>query len=161
MVISEQAMTSIRPAEKRNEILSTASRKNVLLFGNHITEIEMIECILIELGCNVTLVRRAEDCFEKIHYGTHQLVIFDHGIPNLDIDSFIHHIERVDLCVPIAMMATLSVVFYESKYICSGIDFLIFKPFGVERVARLVDEAQALFHRRWTSDQHKNEQINL
>ena len=154
-------MTSICPVEKRDEILSTASRNNVLLFGSHITEMEMIECILLKLGCNVTLVRRVEDCFEKIHHGTHQLVIFDHGIPNLDIDSFINHIERVDLCVPIAMMATLSFIFYESKYSCSGIDFLIFKPFGLERVARLINEAEALYHRRWTSDHHKIEHISL
>jgi len=43
--------------------------------------------------------------------------------------------------MPVAMMVTLPSRFYEDKYGCSGIDFLIFKPFGYKEVLWLVSEA--------------------
>ena len=49
--------------------------------------------------------------------------------------------EAIDCCMPVAMMVTLPSKFYEDKYGCSGIDFLIFKPFGYKEVLWLVSEA--------------------
>ena len=48
---------------------------------------------------------------------------------------------RESECMPVAMMVTLPSRFYEDKYGCSGIDFLIFKPFGYKEVLWLVSEA--------------------
>jgi len=123
----------------------------VLLFDYQITEMEMIKHILVRLGCNVTLVDIEEDCYEKIHNRPYHLVIFDHSIPALDITDFVSHIERIDLLLPIAMMVTLSIAFYEKKYSCSGIDFLIFKPFGLAEMVELIDATKALYQRRRSS----------
>jgi len=135
-------------------------RINVLLFDIHTAEMEVIRHILVQLGCHVTQVDIEEDCYEKIHKDSYNLMIFDHSISDLYIDDFISRIERIDLYLPIAMMVTLSSSFYEKKYGCSGIDFLLFKPFGLSQMMELVDSAKRLYHRRRTSLFKENKPLN-
>jgi len=119
----------------------------VLLFDNHSGETKLLEEILVRLGCLVTLAESADDCLEKIQNTSYVLVIFDHAIPGLDVTDFVTRIEGVSLTTPLAMMVTFSSRFYEEKYGCSGIDFLIFKPFGFSQVLGLVAAARKLARR--------------
>ena len=68
-------------------------------------------------------------------------MLFDHSIPGLDITGFVNQLEAIDRCMSVAMMVTLPSSFYEDKYGCSGIDYLIFKPFGYNELLMLVKEA--------------------
>jgi DNA-binding NtrC family response regulator len=121
--------------------------EEVLLFDNHSGETKLLEEILIRLGCRVTLADNANDCVEKIKNASYVLVIFDHSIPGLDVPDFVTKIEEINLTTPLAMMVTFSSRFYEEKYGCSGIDFLIFKPFGFSQVLGLVAAARKLARR--------------
>ena len=118
--------------------------EEVLLFDNHSVETVMLKEILDRLGCRVTLAESASDCLEKIQNVNFVLVIFDHAILGLDVSDFIAKVEGINLTTPLAMMVTFSSRFYEEKYGCSGIDFLIFKPFGYSQVLGLVAEARKL-----------------
>lgn len=113
----------------------------VLLFDNQISEMELMEEILVSIGCQVTLAYNEYDCYQKIGDRVYDLLIFDHDTPGLDVSNFVMRIEHINLVTPVAMMATLPSRFYEKKYGCSGIDFLIFKPFGCAQVSRLIEDA--------------------
>jgi len=102
----------------------------------------MMEEILMRVGCNVSSVMQENECFTKLISGKYDLIIFDHGIPGLDVSGFVTQIETIDSCVSVAMMVTLPSIFYEDKYGCSGIDFLLFKPFGYNEISWLVEEAK-------------------
>ena len=49
---------------------------------------------------------------------------------------------------PILITFSFCIDFYESKYGCSGIDFLVFKPFGLNQMVKLLDAAATLYHKR-------------
>ena len=113
----------------------------VLLFDCRNDQLIMIEEILTQIGCKVSLVMKKYECIAKLKSGKYDLVIFDHGIPGLDVTGFLTEIETIDRSMSIAMMVTLPSRFYEDKYGCSGIDFLLSKPFGYNEVLLLVREA--------------------
>ena len=114
---------------------------DVLLFDNRTDQSLMIEEMLKQIGCRVSLVMVKSDCFAKLINGRYDLVLFDHSIPGLDVTGFVNKLEIIDRSMSVAMMVTLSSRFYEEKYGCSGIDYLIFKPFGYEDLLLLVREA--------------------
>ena len=114
---------------------------DVLLFDNRTDQSLMIEEMLKQIGCRVSLVMVKSDCFAKLINGRYDLVLFDHSIPGLDVTGFVNQLEIIDRCMSVAMMVTLPSKFYEGKYGCSGIDYLIFKPFGYEELLLLVREA--------------------
>jgi len=101
----------------------------------------MMKEILTRIGCKVSSVMMEYECFAKLMNRRYDLVIFDHAIPGLDVTGFVSRLESIDRSMSVAMMVTLPSRFYEDKYSCSGIDFLIFKPFGYNEVLLLVREA--------------------
>ncbi len=113
----------------------------VLLFDNRTDQSLMIEEMLKQIGCRVSPVMVKYDCFAKLINGRFDLMLFDHSIPELDVTGFVNQLEKIDRCMSVAMMVTLPSRFYEEKYGCSGIDYLIFKPFGYEELLLLVMEA--------------------
>jgi len=117
------------------------SNMEVLLFDCRSDQLMLLEEILTRIGCKVSAVMRESECLAKLMSGPYDLVIFDHAIPGLDVTAFVTQVEAIDCCMPVAMMVTLPSRFYEDKYGCSGIDFLIFKPFGYKEVLWLVSEA--------------------
>ena len=114
---------------------------DVLLFDYKKDELVVIEEILTRIGCKVSPAMNESECFTKLISGGYDLVIFDHSIPGLDVSGFVTQIEKIDRCMSVAMMVTLPSRFYEDEYGCSGIDFLIFKPFGYNEVLSLVRNA--------------------
>lgn len=120
---------------------ATFAEMEVLLFDSRDDQLVMLEEILARIGCNVSSVTHEDECYTKLIGGKFDLLIFDHGIPRLDVDAFVNQVEIIDRCTPVAMMVTLPSRFYEDKYGCSGIDFLLFKPFGYNEISRLVKEA--------------------
>ena len=121
--------------------------EEVLLFDKHRAEIGLMEEILTRLGCRVTLAFDENDCVEKFRNASYVLVLFDHAIPGLDVAGFVSKIEAISLKTPVAMMVTFSTRFYADKYGCTGVDFLIFKPFGFAQVLGLMTEARKLARR--------------
>lgn len=113
----------------------------VLLFDNRTDQSLMIEEMLKQAGCRVSPVMVKHDCFKKLINRRFDLMLFDHSIPGLDVPGFVNQLEIIDRSMSVAMMVTLSSRFYEEKYGCSGIDYLIFKPFGYEELLLLVREA--------------------
>jgi DNA-binding NtrC family response regulator len=114
---------------------------DVLLFDSEINQLLMMEETLKRIGCKVTPVKKEIECFAKLINGRYDLVIFDHEIPGLDVTGFVSQVEKIDQCLSVAMMVTMPSRFYEDKYGCSGIDFLIFKPFGYDEVLLLLRNA--------------------
>jgi len=114
---------------------------NVLLFDSRKDQLVMMEEILTRIGCKVSPVMKEYGCFTKLISGRYDLLIFDHSIPGLDVTGFVNQIERIDRCMSVAMLVTLPSRFYEDKYGCSGIDFLVFKPFGYNDILLLVRSA--------------------
>jgi DNA-binding NtrC family response regulator len=113
----------------------------ILLFDSRNDQLAMMEEILTRIDCNVSSVMKEYECFAKLISGKYDLVIFDHGIPGLDVIDFVTQVETIDRSICVAMMVTLPSRFYEEKYGCSGIDFLLFKPFGYNEITSLVKEA--------------------
>jgi len=113
----------------------------ILVFDNRIDQSLMIDEILTRIGCGVSLVKNEYECFTKLINGRFDLVLFDHSIPRLDVPGFVNQLETIDRCMSVAMMVTLPSRFYEDKYGCSGIDYLLFKPFGYNELLLLVREA--------------------
>jgi DNA-binding response OmpR family regulator len=113
----------------------------VLVFDSRSDQLMMVEEILANIGCRVSSVMMEDECYTKLMSRKYDLMIFDHGIPGLDVTGFVTQIETIDRRMPVAMLVTLPSRFYEDKYGCSGIDFLIFKPFGYSEVLWLVSEA--------------------
>jgi DNA-binding NtrC family response regulator len=113
----------------------------ILVFDDGIDQSLMIEEILTRIGCGVSLVKNEYECFTKLINRRFDLVLFDHCIPRLDVTGFVNQLESIDRCMSVAMMVTLPSKFYEDKYGCSGIDFLLFQPFGYNEVSWLVKEA--------------------
>ena len=101
----------------------------------------MIEEMLKKMGCRASLGMIEYDCVAKLINGRYDLLLFDHSIPGLDVPRFVNQIEIFDRSMSVAMMVTLPSKFYEDKYGCSGIDYLIFKPFGYNELLLLVKEA--------------------
>jgi DNA-binding NtrC family response regulator len=113
----------------------------VLLFDHRVDQSLMIEEMLKKMGCRVSLVMIEYDCVAKLINGSYDLLLFDHCIPGLDVPRFVNQLEIIDRSMSVAMMVTLPSRFYEDKYGCSGIDYLIFKPFGYNELLLLVKEA--------------------
>jgi len=113
----------------------------VLLFDSRNDQVEMIEEILTRIDCKVSSVMEENQCFAELIRGKYDLILFDHGIPGLDVIDFVTQIETIDRCISVAMMVSLPSRFYEDKYGCTGIDFLLFKPFGYNEISWLVKEA--------------------
>ena len=113
----------------------------ILLFDSKNDQLAMMEEILTQIDCNVSSVMKENECFAKLISGKYDLIIFDHCISGLDVIDFVTQVETIDRGICVAMMVTLPSRFYEDKYGCSGIDFLIFKPFGYNEVLWLVSEA--------------------
>ena len=119
----------------------------ILLWDRHRTERELIKEMLTKVGCNVTAVRDEQECLRKFSARKYNLVIFDQGLPDLDVRGFVDDLGEIDELTPVAMMATLDVEFYEEKYGYSNIDFLIVKPFELAQLRNLVEEAMNLCQR--------------
>ena len=119
----------------------------ILLWDRHRTERELIREMLTKIGCKVTAVRDEQECLRKFRARKYNLVIFDQGLPDLDVRGFVDDLGEIDELTPVAMMATLDVEFYEEKYGDSNIDFLIVKPFELAQLRNLVEEAMRLRQR--------------
>ncbi len=124
--------------------MSIQDRFDVLLFDSQSTERALMAEILNQIGCNVTLAFDRNDCIEKLSVYVFNLLIFDHCNTELSISDFVENIESIDMATVIAMMVTLPSKFYEEKYGCSAVDFLIFKPFGYKEVNNLIIEASTI-----------------
>ena len=107
----------------------------------------MVEEMLTNIGCNVTAVADKEDCVAEFRNKKYELVIFEQGLPDLNVNNFVEELAEIDPLTPIAMMATLAIEFYEKRYGHSNIDFLIVKPFELIQLQRLVEEAGELSDR--------------
>ena len=114
---------------------------DILLWDKESIERELIKEMLINVGCNVTAVRDELSCLAKLKNRKYDLVIFDQGLPDIDVRGFVEELAEIDPLVPIAMMGTLSVAFYEEHYGDSGIDFIITKPFDLAQLQKFVEEA--------------------
>ncbi|MDX1775369.1 MAG: response regulator [Desulfobulbales bacterium] len=114
---------------------------DILLFDSKKDQSVMLEEILKRIGCKVASVGKEHECFAKLISHGYDLVIFDHDIPGLDVTEFVTQVEKIDRRMSVAMMVTLPSRFYEDKYGCSGIDFLVFKPFGYNEILSLVRNA--------------------
>lgn len=125
----------------RDDAMLNMKNMEVLLFDNRTDQSRMIKEMLKQIGCRVSLVMIKSDCFSKLINGRYDLMLFDHSIPEQDVTSFVNRLEIIDRCMSVAMMVTLPSKFYEGKYGCTGIDYLIFKPFGYEDLLLLVREA--------------------
>jgi CheY-like chemotaxis protein len=113
----------------------------ILLWDQQSVERELIEEMLVTIGCDVTAVRDKQDCQSKLKDNKYDLVIFDQGLPDLDVREFVAELARIDPLIPITMMGTLNMEFYEEKYVDSEIDFIISKPFDLAQLRKLVSEA--------------------
>ncbi len=127
--------------------MSDDKKIEILLWDGHRTERELIREMLTKVGCNVTAVRDEQECLRKFSARKYNLVIFDQGLPDLDVRGFVADLGEIDELTPVAMMATLDVEFYEEKYGDSNIDFLIVKPFELAQLRNLVEEAMSLCQR--------------
>ena len=119
----------------------------ILLWDKHRTERELIKEMLTNIGCNVAAVRDEHECLRKFRDKKYNLVIFDQGLPDLDVRGFVDDLGEIDELTPVAMMATLDVKFYEQKYGDANIDFLIVRPFELVQLRNLVEEATRLCQR--------------
>ena len=117
------------------------NKAEVLLFDSRTDQARMLKEMLKDIGCRVSHVMLQYDCFAKLVNDRFDLILFDHSIPGLDVADFIKELETVDRGMPVAMMVTLPSRFYEERYGCSAIDYLIFKPFGYDNLSLLVNEA--------------------
>jgi DNA-binding NtrC family response regulator len=127
----------------QGDVMLTLNNNEVLLFDAQKDQLLMLEEILARIGCRVSSVMRKDECLTKLGAGQYDLMIFDHDIPGLGVTDFVNQIETIDRSMPVAMMVTLPSRFYEEKYGASGIDFLIFKPFGYNEILWLAREAFA------------------
>lgn len=119
----------------------------ILLWDQHRTEREVIKEMLVKLGCQVTAVREEDECLTKFRQGKYDLVIFDQGLPELDVNEFLADLADIDQLTPVAMLATLDFEYYETRYGDSNIDFIIVKPFEFIQLQELVKEAAELGER--------------
>ena len=127
--------------------MQDAKKTEILLWDKHSTERELVEEMLTNLGFRVTAVSDEHDCLREFSSHKYDLVIFDQGLPDLDVRRFVDELAEIDQMTPIAMMATLAVEFYEERFGDSNIDFLIVKPFELVQLRRLVEEAVELAER--------------
>ena len=117
------------------------SKAEVLLFDSRSDQARILKEMLKDIGCRVSHVMLQYDCFAKLVNGRYDLMLFDHSIPGLHVADFVKELETIDRGMPVAMMVTLPSRHYEERYGCSGIDYLIFKPFGYDNLSLLVSEA--------------------
>ena len=127
--------------------MSTGKTIEILLWDKHRSEREVIKEMLANLGCHVTAVVEEDECLTRFRQGKYDLVIFDQGLPELDISRFLDDLADIDQLTPIAMMATLDFEYYETRYGDSSIDFIIVKPFEFTQLQELVREATELGER--------------
>jgi len=127
--------------------LRDVKKPEILLWDKYTTERELVEEMLTNLGFNVTAVSNEHDCLREFSNRKYDLVIFDQGLPDLDVRKFVDDLAEIDQMTPIAMMATLDVEFYEKRFGDSNIDFLIVKPFELVQLQKLVEEAVELAER--------------
>ena len=99
------------------------------------------------MGCAVTAVRGEDECLIKFGERKFDLVIFDQGLPELDINEFLEELAVIDQLTPVAMMATLDFDYYERRYGDANIDFIIVKPFEFIQLQKLVEAATELSDR--------------
>ena len=124
-----------------------AKKTEILLWDKHTTERELVEEMLTNLGFDVTAVSNEHDCLTEFSKRKYDLVIFDQGLPDLDVRKFVDELAEINQMTPIAMMATLAVEFYEKRFGDSNIDFLLVKPFELVQLQKLVKEAAELAER--------------
>ena len=117
---------------------------DVLLFDTQNIQRHLITEMLIEIGCNVTAVNNDKDCFVELGKKNYQLFLFDQNIPDIKLTDFLAELTNLDPLTPMAMMATLPVEFYDEKYGKSNVDFLIYKPFELAQLSKLIREASEL-----------------
>ena len=115
-----------------------------MLWDKDRTERELIKEMLAEMGCSVIAVRGEDECLIKFGERKFDLVIFDQGLPDLDIHEFLEELAVIDQLTPVAMMVTLDFEYYERRYGGSNIDFIIVKPFEFIQLQKLVDAATEL-----------------
>lgn len=124
--------------------MSTGTDIEILLWDKHRIEREVIKEMLAKIGCHVTAVREEDECLTKFREGKYDLVIFDQGLPELDVSQFLDDLADIDQLTPVAMLATLDFEYYEARYGNSNIDFIIVKPFEFIQLQELVKEATEL-----------------
>ena len=124
-----------------------AKKTEILLWDKHTTERELVEEMLTTLGFKVTAVSKEHDCLREFSNRKYDLVIFDQGLPDLDVRKFVDELAEINQMTPIAMMATLAVEFYEKRFGDSNIDFLMVKPFELVQLQKFVAEAAKLAER--------------
>ena len=127
--------------------MATSKEISILLWDKDRTEREVIKEMLAKMGCSVTAVRGEDECLIKFGEKKFDLVIFDQGLPELDIDEFLEELAFIDQLTPVAMMATLDFEYYEKRYGDSNIDFIIVKPFEFIQLEKLVKAATELGER--------------
>jgi DNA-binding NtrC family response regulator len=130
------------------------TKKEVLLFDRQNIQRDLLTEMLTEIGCNVTAVKNENDCFMEFVKKNYHLFLFDQNIPDTNLNKFLAKLTKLDQFTPMAMMATLPIEFYDEKYGRSDVDFLIYKPFELTQLSKLVQEASELFQK--LKEKHSN-----
>jgi DNA-binding response OmpR family regulator len=104
----------------------------------------LLEKLLIECGYIVTAVGLAKECLEKLRESTFDLILLDHGLPDMDGLLLLQLVySHTGVSQPIIYLTGMADAATKAKAFEIGVDDYVTKPFNpTDLLARVAEQIQ-------------------
>jgi PAS domain S-box-containing protein len=134
-VIKTEQVKPMPEEQRKAKILVIEDEENVR---------DIISAILIEGGHEVETVIGGSHGIEMFEKEKFDLVFTDLGMPGMSGWQVAEKVKGINRKVPVALITGWDVELNESEMRKSGVDFIVYKPFEVNQVLKLVQEGMIL-----------------
>jgi len=134
-VIETEQVKAIPEEQRKARILVIEDEENVL---------NILSAILIKGGHQVETASDGSQGIEMFEKEEFDLVFTDLGMPSMSGWQVAEKVKGINKRVPVALITGWNIELNESEMRKSGVDLLVYKPFEVNQVLRLVQEGMVL-----------------
>jgi signal transduction histidine kinase/CheY-like chemotaxis protein len=113
----------------------------ILVIDDEEYVIEVLNDILTEFGHRVTSTTSALDAIEKVRQNPFEIVITDLGLPHMNGYQIAREVKNINSAIQVILVTGWAVNILEDKKMEKTVDFIVNKPFSIEKVAYTISEA--------------------
>ena len=135
----------LREQEKKAEPVREEKRKATILIIEDEKDVrEILYDILTDGGHQVATASEGREGVELFKRKEFDMVFTDLGMPGMSGWQVTEKIKSINRRIPVAFITGWNLELKESELRENGVDFIVYKPFEVKQVLRLVKEGMAL-----------------
>jgi PAS domain S-box-containing protein len=128
-------------AEEITEVRKDTGKARILVIEDDSMVIELLDEILTSGGHDVTCAQGGMEGVQRFKDEQFDMVFTDLGMPEMTGWDVARSVKDKNSQIPVALITGWGEEFDQSRLKDAGVDLIVAKPFTVDRILRLVDEA--------------------